>query len=122
VLEATVPGRLFRAALFALRRVGHVLGSSAPLGTREIYADPGSITHRVRVTGSLEAKRRGMQAHRSQAGGGGRPRMLEQVLGLPAPLFGLVFGHEWFIEQGRSRHGTSRPGRLQGDIFGTLRP
>jgi LmbE family N-acetylglucosaminyl deacetylase len=118
VLEATVPGRLFRVLLLGLRVVGDSLGSSAPLGTTEVFADPGTITHRVRVTGSLEAKRRAMRAHRSQAGGGDGPRLLDRVPRLPAPLFGLAFGHEWFIEQrpGARRHGV----RLQHDIFASL--
>ena len=118
VLEATVPGRLFRLVLLGLRLVGDALGGSAPLGTAEVFADPGTITHRVRVTGSLEAKRRAMRAHRSQAGGGDQPRLLDRVLRLPAPLFGLAFGYEWFIDprQGSGRHRV----RLQHDIFASL--
>jgi LmbE family N-acetylglucosaminyl deacetylase len=124
VLEATVPGRLFRLVLLGLRLVGDALGSSAPLGTTEVFADPGTITHRVRVAPFLEAKRRAMRAHRSQAGGGDGPRMLDRVLGLPAPLFGLAFGHEWFIERryAPDHHARHRQRRLQQDIFASLGP
>ena len=120
VLEATVPGRLFRLALLALRCLGDALGRSAPLGVAEVFADPGTITHRIRVGDSLEAKRRAMQAHRTQAGGGDEPRVLDRVLRLPSPLFGLAFGHEWFIEQQRS---AARSGgrRLEHDLFASLR-
>jgi LmbE family N-acetylglucosaminyl deacetylase len=113
VLEATVPGRLFRGVLLALRVVGHALGSSAPLGTRQVFADPGRITHRVRVTGSLRAKRAAMSAHGSQRRAEGQTRVMDYFLRLPLPVFGLVFGHEWFVEQGRA------PTTKENDVFAT---
>jgi LmbE family N-acetylglucosaminyl deacetylase len=115
VLEATVPGRLFRAVLWCLRAVGDALGSSAPLPTHDVFAPPGSITHRVRVTGSLDAKRAAMAAHSSQTRADGGPRVLARLLRLPRPVFALAFGHEWYVEQGRP------PGARQGDVFATLR-
>jgi LmbE family N-acetylglucosaminyl deacetylase len=115
VLEATVPARAFRTLLAVLRLLGHPAGRSAPLGTQHVFADPGRITHRVRVTGALRAKRTAMAAHRSQRRGGGTVRLLDHVLRLPLPLFGLVFGHEWFVERGRI------PSRKERDVFATLR-
>jgi LmbE family N-acetylglucosaminyl deacetylase len=115
VLEATVPGRLFRAVLLVLRAVGDALGSSSPLPTRQVFAPPGSITHRVRVTGSLSAKRAAMGAHGSQTRAEGRTRVLTRLLELPRPLYALAFGHEWYIEQGRAA------GALQGDVFASVR-
>ena len=115
VLEATVPARAFRTLLAVLRLLGHPSGRSAPLGTQHVFADPGRITHRVQVTGALRAKRAAMAAHRSQRRGGGTVRLLDHVLRLPLPLFGLVFGHEWFVERGRI------PSRKERDVFATLR-
>ena len=115
VLEATVPARAFRALLAVLRLLGHPAGSSAPLGTQRVFADPGRITHRIRVTGALRAKRSAMAAHGSQRRGDGTVRLLDHVLRLPLPLFGLVFGHEWFVERGRIPNGK------EGDVFATLR-
>ena len=115
VLEATVPARAFRMLLAGLRLLGHPVGRSAPLGTDQVFADPGRITHRVRVTGVLRAKRAAMAAHGSQRRGDGTVRLLDHVLRLPLPLFGLVFGHEWFVERGRIPHGK------EGDVFASLR-
>lgn len=115
VLEATVPARAVRALLAVLRLLGHAVGHSAPLGTRQMFADPGVITHRVRVTGALRAKRAAMAAHGSQRRGDGAVRLLDHVLRLPMPLFGLVFGHEWFVEHGRI------PARKERDVFASLR-
>lgn len=115
VLEATVPARAFRMLLAGLRLLGHPAGRSAPLGTHQVFADPGRITHRVRVTGVLRAKRAAMAAHGSQRRGDGTVRLLDHVLRLPLPLFGLVFGHEWFVERGRIPHGK------EGDVFASLR-
>jgi LmbE family N-acetylglucosaminyl deacetylase len=115
VLEATVPARAFRMLLAGLRLLGHPVGRSAPLGTHQVFADPGRITHRVRVTGVLRAKRAAMAAHGSQRRGDGTVRLLDHVLRLPLPLLGLVFGHEWFVERGRIPHGK------EGDVFASLR-
>ena len=115
VLEATVPARAFRMLLAGLRLLGHPVGRSAPLGTHQVFADPGRITHRVRVMGVLRAKRAAMAAHGSQRRGDGTVRLLDHVLRLPLPLFGLVFGHEWFVERGRIPHGK------EGDVFASLR-
>lgn len=115
VLEATVPARAFRMLLAGLRLLGHPVGRSAPLGTHQVFADPGRITHRVRVTGVLRAKRAAMAAHGSQRRGDGTVRLLDHVLRLPLPLFGLVFGHEWFVERGRIPHGK------EDDVFASLR-
>lgn len=116
VLEATVPARLFRGVLLALRLVGDALGSSAPLGTRAVFADPGSVTHRVRVGAvALRAKRDALAAHGSQRRAQGQVRLLNRVLRLPLPVFGLAFGHEWYVERGRAA------GRLRRDVFDSVR-
>jgi LmbE family N-acetylglucosaminyl deacetylase len=115
VLEATVSAALFRSVLRLLRVVGHALGSPPPLGTDHVFSERRDITHRVRVTGHLAAKRDAMAAHGSQRRAEGQVRVLDRVLRLPLPVFGLAFGREWFVEQGRDP--TSR----QADVFATLR-
>jgi LmbE family N-acetylglucosaminyl deacetylase len=115
VLEATVPAGLFRAALLVMRAVGHSLGRSAPLGTHRVFSDHGAITHRVRVVEFLPEKRAAIVAHGSQRRTEGRRRVMDYFLRLPPPVFGLVFGHEWFLEHGRD------PGSKEGDVFASLR-
>ena len=115
VLEATVSAGLFRAALLVMRAIGHVLGRPPPLGTGGIFSSRRQLTHRVSIGEQLAAKRAALAAHTSQQRPQGRGRVLDRVLRLPAPVFALAFGHEWFIERGR------RPGRLEADIFATLR-
>jgi LmbE family N-acetylglucosaminyl deacetylase len=124
VLEATVPAGVFRAVLALSRVLGRGWGGAAPLGTRRVFSDRRRITHRVPVGGFLDAKRAAMAAHGSQrrdrsgerSRAGGRSRSLERVLRLPPPVFALVFGREWFVEQGRSR--DARP---HDDVFVSLR-
>ncbi len=116
VLEATVPAGVFRAALTLSRLLGRGWGGSAPLGTRRVFSDRREITHRVPVGGFLEAKRAAMAAHGSQRRAEGQTRSLERVLRLPPRLFALVFGREWFVEQGRPRGGARHD-----DVFASLR-
>jgi LmbE family N-acetylglucosaminyl deacetylase len=132
VLEATVPGGAFRAALALSRVLGRGWGGSAPLGTRRVFSDRRQITHRIPVGGFLDAKRAAMAAHASQrrdrpgdqsgdqsgdrSRAAGRSRSLERVLRLPPRVFALAFGREWFVEQGRPRGG-----RQLDDVFATLR-
>ena len=115
VLEATVSASLFGGVLRALRLLGHALGSSAPFGTDRVFSPRGEITHRITVTRQLAAKRAAMAAHGSQRRAEGQVRVLDRLLRLPTPLFALVFGREWYVEQGRP------PGTLQRDVFATLR-
>jgi LmbE family N-acetylglucosaminyl deacetylase len=115
VLEATVPGRLFAAALRALAILGHPLGGSAPLGTIAVFSDRDAITHRVGVGGVLRRKRAAMAAHGSQRRGGEGTRALDRLVKLPLPVFWLVFGREWYVE-----HGRPGPDRLD-DVFSSLR-
>jgi LmbE family N-acetylglucosaminyl deacetylase len=115
VLEATVPAGLFRAALRVMRIVGHALGSPPPLGGSRLFTDGRLLTHKVRVRDQLPAKRAAMAAHASQRRAAGRPRVLDLLLRLPLPVFGLALGHEWYVEQGRP------PGRRETDVFATLR-
>ncbi|MGZ4444557.1 MAG: PIG-L deacetylase family protein [Nocardioidaceae bacterium] len=115
VLEATVSAGLYRGVLRVLAPVAARLGLVAPLGTREVFSTRREITHRIDVRAHLAAKRAAMRAHASQQRADGAPRAMAQFLRLPGPLYALVFGREWFVEQGRT------PGRVLGDVFASLR-
>ena len=116
VLEATVPGRLFRAVLRVLRlarpRPGQLGAARHAAGVHDPARDhppgPGRRVH-------SRAKRAAMAAHGSQRRADGDVRVLDRLLRLPLPVFALAFGREWFVEQGRS------PGGRTGDVFATLR-
>lgn len=116
VLEATVPADLFRLVLRALRFLRDPMGSSAPLGTERVFSRRRDITHRVRVVGSVRAKRAAMAAHGSQRRADGQRRVLDRFVTMPVPLFALVFGREWFVQS----RGPVERGR-RGDVFGSLR-
>jgi LmbE family N-acetylglucosaminyl deacetylase len=111
VLEATLSARLFRSALLVMRAFGH----RPPLGAGRVFSDPREITHRIRVRDALPAKRAALLAHRSQRRAEGRRRVLDHILRLPPSVFGLVFGHEWFIERGLGAAGR------EDDVFASLR-
>ena len=117
VLEATAPGGLFRAVLRGLRALRHPLGT-APLETSDVFSARRSITHRVRIGAFASRKREAMRAHASQrrSPGGTRRqvRAVDLFVRLPLPVFRLVFGREWFVEQGRDA------GRVEADVFATV--
>jgi LmbE family N-acetylglucosaminyl deacetylase len=115
VLEATVPADLYRGVLRVLRAVGHALGSSAPLGTERVFSPRSAVTHRIRFPHQVSAKRAAMAAHGSQRRAEGQTRVLDLFLRLPDPVFALVFGREWFAQQG-----LRRSGRVLGDVFAGL--
>ncbi len=124
VLEATVPRDLL---VWAIRFVGRFYRFPAefdPTSFERAYCARSEITHRIDVRRYAGAKRASMQAHASQATGGaadqpgGEPggqtgeRTLEAFLRIPRPLFGLVFGREWF------RDPAAPPGqRVRSDLF-----
>jgi hypothetical protein len=70
----------------------------------------------VRVRGdALRRKRAAMAAHGSQRRGGDERRSMDRFVRLPLPIFWLVFGREWFVENGRRA-----PDRLD-DVFASVR-
>ena len=122
VLEATVDRRPLVRALRVLGRLGVLaaLGVDRSEWSAErfttAFADPHLITHRVDVRRFAAAKRAAMAAHASQGTGDSAVRTLAVFVRLPRPLFGRVFGHEWFVERGR----RAGPAALD-DIFESLR-
>ena len=106
VLEATVPRELAvigSAVLRALRLARFTDQEARAAGT------PGSaITHRVNVTRYAATKQAALAAHLTPVGGKGRSaRLFRLAVALPAPVFAVLAGREWFAEPGirvRSRH------------------
>lgn len=123
VLEATVDRRPLMRLLRLARRAGliRLLGVD-PNDWHEdrfatLFADPARITHKVHVRRYTGRKRQALAAHATQTDSDEGVRTLAAMLRLPSPLFGLVFGHEWFVEQGRGPVGAPLD-----DIFASLRP
>jgi LmbE family N-acetylglucosaminyl deacetylase len=104
VLEATLDRALLRTAL----ELGPAIGLALPEGfevpdVSSWYASIDEITHRVDVTGHLDAKRAAMAAHASQTTSATSPvRSLGLFLALPDEWFAVAFGTEWFIDRARA--------------------
>lgn len=114
LLDATVDRRALQRAV---RIMGWAKPRSPDLRASRFagrYTDPDDITHRVDVSDFLTQKREAMRAHVSQTTADEVERNLAWFLRLPAPLFRLAFGREWFVEHDR----PARP--LSGDILGSL--
>ena len=122
VLEATVDRRLLGAVLRVLDAAGitRLLGvNSSEWESRRFegsFAEPGRITHSVRVGRYARAKRAAMAAHASQAAGGPSVRTLAVFARLPLAAFRAVFSREWFVERDRTPSG-----RRIDDIFDSVR-
>lgn len=114
LLEATVPrDRLLAAA----RRVNRVLPPShrvdlAPWASA--YSAAADVTHRIDVRRFARARRASMRAHASQATADSGARTLGVFTRVPPPLFGLVFGREWYRQPGL------RTARRFDDVLATL--
>ncbi len=103
VLEATLPRELV-GVLFEPLRLLRLVVSHQQAGIRVAYTPRAAITHRVTVSRYARQKQTALAAHRSLPRAGGRTARLARVMvALPAPVFGLLFGREWFVEPGHSR-------------------
>ena len=112
VLEATAPRELAVRVFTVLSR----LGGPASLYTREEASAAGTpraaITHRVNVRRYGARKQAALAAHRSAIYGRGRSNhAFRLAVALPAPVFGLLAGREWFAEPGAA------PGPVLDDIL-----
>jgi LmbE family N-acetylglucosaminyl deacetylase len=97
VLEATIDRTVMRRAIRALGILRLIpQGTATQRGSW--FSARGQITHRVRVGSLASRKRAALACHRSQTAGGDGLRTAAILLALPAPLFRLVCGTEWFIE------------------------
>ncbi len=100
VLEATVPrdrllglARLVNRVLPRRRRIDLAPWASS-------YSAAAEVTHRIDVRAQHRHRRAAMRAHASQASADGGVRTLQVFLRVPPPLFGWVFGREWYRQRG----------------------
>jgi LmbE family N-acetylglucosaminyl deacetylase len=116
VLEATVPrDRLLNIA----RAINRVLPRSNRVDLEpweQAYCSSAEISHCIDVRGQARARRASMRAHASQATADSGPRTLGLFTRIPPPLFGWVFGREWYRQSGRPSSG----GRRFTGVFDTL--
>jgi LmbE family N-acetylglucosaminyl deacetylase len=107
LLEATMPRdtvvrlvRIIRALRIPFPYDGAALG--------RLYSPASAITHRFDVRRFAGRKQAALAAHVSDVRGGGRlAAVLRVLVWLPAPVFGLVAGREWYVEV--SSAGSPRP-------------
>ena len=95
----------------AARAINRVLPRSkrVDLGPWEqAYSGAAEITHCIDVRGQARARRASMRAHASQATADSGPRTLGVFTRIPPPLFGWVFGREWYRQAGVPSAGEHR--------------
>ena len=108
VLEATLPREL-AAWGFGPARLLRLVVRYDPGDVRGGFSPRSEITHRIGVRRYAAQKRAALAAHRSYTRSAGRSARLARVmLALPVPVFGLLFGREWFVEPGRAARPVSR--------------
>jgi LmbE family N-acetylglucosaminyl deacetylase len=82
------------------------------------YSAAVEVTHCIDVRGQARQRRVSMRAHASQATADSGPRTLGIFTRIPPPLFGLIFGREWYRQ---SRPPVPRPaGKRFSGVFDTL--
>jgi LmbE family N-acetylglucosaminyl deacetylase len=99
VLQATIDRDSLAKALRLARWLRLLPSEMLPEHFAHSYSARSSITHRVDVRAYIAAKRASMSAHVSQASGGQGMRTLALLLRLPTPLFSLVLGTEWYVQE-----------------------
>jgi len=108
VLGATLPRELV-AWVSGPVRVARLVVRHDPGEIRRSFSPRSEITHRVDVRRYAARKRAALAAHRSFTRSRGRSARLARVMiALPVPVFGLLFGREWFVEPGRAARPVSR--------------
>ena len=100
VLEATVDRDLLLRGIRLGRRLRLIPPQVDVSAFERAYAPRARLTHRIDVRAWTPAKRAAMAAHASQATADSGDRTLAAFLRLPAPLYRLVLGREWFVQRG----------------------
>jgi LmbE family N-acetylglucosaminyl deacetylase len=91
VLYATMPRELLMRPLAKRLYLPHPYAAAAVLTA---YSPHASITHRIDVRAFANEKKWALVKHRSQL-----PRLARLLLALlPAPVYGLFAGREWFVD------------------------
>lgn len=103
VLEATIP----RDTVERLVRLVQLLRTPLRFDPDELstrFSPSSAITHRYDIRRYARQKQAALAAHRSQVNGPGRmSAVMLRMVRLPAPLFGLLLGREWYIDASPSR-------------------
>jgi LmbE family N-acetylglucosaminyl deacetylase len=102
VLEATLPRELL-TVLFGRLGLLRFAVRYQEAEIRDAYTPRMAITHRITVRRYARQKQAALAAHGSLQQAGGRTARLARVMVvLPTPVFGLLFGREWFVEPGHA--------------------
>ncbi|MFI1398739.1 PIG-L deacetylase family protein [Streptomyces sp. NPDC020681] len=113
VLEATLPRDLIARALKLVDRLRIPLRHH-DVAPRTAYSARSAITHRVDARRFARQKQRALAAHRSQVTGSGRlAPVMKALIRLPAPVFGVLLGREWFIDATQTSPSTTVIGIFQ---------
>ncbi|WP_433333675.1 PIG-L deacetylase family protein [Spirillospora sp. CA-294931] len=103
VLEATMP----RDVVVRLVRLIRALGIPFRYdenALHNVYSPASAITHRVNVRRFARQKQAALAAHHSVINASGRSGgVMRALTRVPAPVFGLLLGHEWFAAQPSDR-------------------
>lgn len=111
VLEGTAPLELI-TLLFTPVRLLRLVAGHHRADIRLAFTPRSAITHRISVRRFAAQKQAALAAHTSFTHGRGRTsRLARLLLALPAPVFGLVLGWEWFAEPG------AVPAGIRTDLF-----
>lgn len=98
VLEATMPRDVVER-LVRLIRVLRIPFRYDTDALRTAYSPASAITHRVNVRRFARQKQAALAAHRSGVNGRGRfASVMRLLVRLPVPVFALLLGREWFVE------------------------
>jgi LmbE family N-acetylglucosaminyl deacetylase len=104
VLEATAPREYVRLVTSVLRAFRLVVRHDEE--TQSWFTPRAQITHRINVRRYGRQKQAALAAHRSVVQGSGRfARLMRLLVALPAPVFGILLGREWFVEAGPAATG-----------------
>ncbi|WP_410646888.1 PIG-L deacetylase family protein [Amycolatopsis sp. cmx-4-54] len=98
LLEATIP-RDVVARLVRIVRLSRIPFRYDVDALLRFYSAKSEITHTFDVRRFARQKQAAIAAHSSQVKGNGRLALLMRVITrLPAPLFGLMFNREWYVD------------------------
>lgn len=99
VWEATLPREL-ALLFFAVMRLLRIMSRYDAPVTPATFTPRSAITHRVNVRRYAARKRAALAAHQSfvRARPGQARSLPRAMVSLPVPVFGLLFGREWFTE------------------------
>jgi LmbE family N-acetylglucosaminyl deacetylase len=111
VLEATVPRELTVRGVKVLRRL-HLVTRYTVAQAQVAGTPRAAITHRVNVRRYAARKQAALAAHRTPVSGTGKSaRLFRLLISLPAPVFALLAGWEWYAEP------AAAPGPVLDDIL-----